>query len=88
MQIKALKQVEIENIKMDWKEIRLGRDPPKFTLGSIGLGSNGLKFELGHDPPNLTNLFSISLTNYYLPFIITIWMPIQENKNKKLQIDR
>ena len=73
---------------MGWKEIGLGHDPPKFTLGSIGLGSNGLKFGLGHDPPNLTHLFSISLTNYYLPFIITIWMWIQENKNNKLQMDR
>lgn len=40
-------QIEIGNITMDWIEIGMVVDPPKFTLGS-----NGLKNELGLDPPN------------------------------------
>lgn len=34
-------------------KIELGLDPSKFILGLNGLGLNGLKFGLGHDPLNL-----------------------------------
>ena len=45
--VKCAGWVEIGNITMDWIEIGMVLDPPKFTLGS-----NGLKNELGLDPPN------------------------------------
>ncbi|WMV57989.1 hypothetical protein MTR67_051374 [Solanum verrucosum] len=45
-----------EILKLIETEIGLGPDPLKFTVGSNGLGSNGLKNGLGLDPPNLTLL--------------------------------
>uniref|UniRef100_A0A0V0HUH8 Putative ovule protein n=1 Tax=Solanum chacoense TaxID=4108 RepID=A0A0V0HUH8_SOLCH len=45
-----------EILKLVETEIGLGPDPLKFTVGSNGLGSNGLKNGLGLDPPNLTLL--------------------------------
>lgn len=72
LKLRMLKWVEIE--------IELGYDPPKLTLGSNGLGSNGLPFGLGHDPLHLPHSISIILTYYYLSFIITIWILTQKKR--------
>ena len=49
-------RVELRSKILKWVEIEVefGIDPPKFILGS-----NGLKNELGLDPPNLTRLISL-----------------------------
>lgn len=61
LKLKLLKWVDIE--------VGLGLDSPKFTLGSNGLGSNGLKNGLNLDPFKV-NEMPLSVIFYYYLFSI------------------